>query len=76
LLAPLPFRFPFGCGALRANVALRRFLLALAAFVAVSSALTGALHVRLLTDGRTILLLLIAGLAAENPAVGRDDRAR
>ena len=59
-LAPLdllPFCFPFGCGALWTHTALCRFLLALAGFVAVSSALTGALHVRLLTNGRTNLLL-------------------
>ena len=53
----LPFRFPFGCGALWTHAALCRFLLALAGFVAVSSALTGALHVRLLTNGRANVLL-------------------
>jgi hypothetical protein len=52
----LPFLFPFGCGALWTHAALRRFLLALAGFVAVSSALTGALHVRLLTNHRATVL--------------------
>ena len=82
----LPFLFPFGCGTLWTVAALRRFLLALAGFVAVSSALTGALHVRLLTNHRATVLLrrctgnktclplnanLIAGLAGRCCASAR-----